>query len=109
MNINGTNWRPNMDEYNKSNKYNVENRKVEKIELPSKSQEKRIKSQKAIAAKPASKEEGAVLSIVNDNAPVSMKVISQKARISMSKCAILINNLIKSKLLDKQDVIDAPK
>ena len=58
---------------------------------------------------PISKEEATIIDIVANEAPVTMKKVSQTAKISMSKCAILINNLIKNNLLEKRDVIDAPK
>lgn len=93
-----------------NNKSNFDDYGAKKGGWISKSHEKRVKSQKAKSNEvPRSKEETTVISIINDNAPISMKKISQKAKISMSKCAILINNLIKNKVLDKKDVIDAPK
>ena len=95
-----------MDGINKNKNYSgIDNSFI------SKSEEKRIKVSKIEKDNkiPRSKEEGTIISIINENAPVSMKKISQKARISMSKCAILISGLIKNKVIDKKDVTDAPK
>lgn len=61
--------------------------------------------EKRVVEQPKNKEEKEILSVVKENAPISIKAVSQKTKYSMAKCAVVIESLIKNKIIEKRDIV----